>query len=170
MEKIDASTFGITIVDMQSHFLRSDYKECIVNKHKEFLEHIKNKKIPIFVLEFKGKGKTIPEIKDIISKYKSTHFKKKTSNGFESNRYAKTIKKYGISTMLYTGVYADQCVLNTATEGKLKYNIDPIFCEDLMGYSTDCFGIPISANRTRKLMQEHGRILQNNKSLVDLLD
>ena len=169
--KIDASTFGITIVDMQRNFFGSilkNKKESIIDNHVALLKEIENTSIPIFTLEYRGKEKTIIHIREANPHYETLTFEKNDSNGFlGSEGYRKTVGLKNITNMLYTGLYSNFCVIDTGLGGNYL-GINPIFSKDLMVPDT-MFGTKEQIKKIEKMMKKYGTVFNNYKSLLDVL-
>lgn len=171
-KKIDTSTFGVVVIDMQPKFLnRFDKKEQerLISNHEEFLEECYKKNILVSLLEYKNCGKTDKRILEPIKrKYKENIFIKEDNGGYKGSREFKNfIEKSELQNILYTGINANSCLLSTAIEGK-NY-ATPIFCEELSnsnyGNARKTFGVHSATDWFWK----NGRLFNKYNSLLDIL-
>ena len=88
--KIDPQTFGIVIVDMQTHFLSrlpTFREKAIIKSHKQLIKDCSTKNIPIAILEYNGSGSTHPElIKSLRSNQTYEFLPKYNDGGFSGTR------------------------------------------------------------------------------------
>ena len=163
MEKIDASTLGVVVIDMQPSFLKSlseSEKENIISAHESFLKEISKKKSQIMFLEYIGCGKTEERIIGVAEKqYRENTFVKCYADGYYKNEnFRRFIENQNFRNILYTGLYAGACVLSTA-ESSPK-NSTPLFCKDLSNrnaHAIDWFS-------------KDERIYDSYKTLLNLLE
>ena len=128
---------GILLIDMQEKFIFGfnpfvDEKEKsrLVEAQIRFLEVTKKKQIPVVVLEYKNRGKTIQKIQDALEGTENYSLEKSSPNGFVNPELNSLLKEKGIRRLILTGIYSDDCVLRTAEGAKKDFEI--FTCKELM--------------------------------------
>ena len=175
MEKIDKSTFGLTIIDMQKNYLASipiKEKRILIQRHIDLIEKLKEKDIPILTLEMLGKEKTRIEIREKLPKYEELNFKKKNLGGYLLNdKYQEKVKELGILNMLYCGLFENYCVGYTGIEGKSLLGIQPLFAQDLTRpQKLENEKEYNKIENMRSEMQKAGTLVKSYKTILDLLE
>jgi nicotinamidase-related amidase len=129
---------GILVIDMQENFFTED-KERLVRAQTKLLAWIKKRQIPIFTLEYDGKGETIPQLREMLKKRQSYFIKKYNVNGFEDNpELTFLLERWGIKNLVLTGIYHYACIKETA-EGAKDNGIKVFTSEDLMDRTYDSY-------------------------------
>ncbi len=109
---------AVLIVDMQEKCLRklaNSDRSVILSYQKGVLEYCSINNIPVIVLEYQGKGNTIPELKEAVEKVPNRFYLSKSSeDGFTNPILAEKIKECGINHLFLMGVYASACIIWTA--------------------------------------------------------
>jgi nicotinamidase-related amidase len=147
---------GILLIDMQEYFIdllsgprHSEETKKLIQTQKRLLSFAKINKIPVFVLEYKGFGKTIDEVEESLRGNESYSVEKVRENGFttkmepdragligkiwENKELIKGLKKKRIKKLIITGVYKTSCVLKTASGAKRR-GYEVFTSEDLMNF------------------------------------
>lgn len=117
------SPVAVLIIDMQKVFLEDiDGKERrrLIESQAEILNYCAEHDIPIVVVEYRGCGKTIRELKRRIKKVPRQEFvTKNVNNGFRNPELEEALKTWGVKKIILMGVNASACVIETA-EGAIK--------------------------------------------------
>jgi nicotinamidase-related amidase len=124
---------GIFVIDMQEDFLNQiREKEKLIWAQKRLLNFAKEKQIPVFILEYQGRGgELIPELKKSVVNGESYTIPKYHCNGFENNLpLTCLLERCRIKNLILTGVFAGACVLETA-KGAKKEGIT-VFTSDML--------------------------------------
>ena len=123
MKKTDSNNIAVVLVDMQDFFLekfdKEKVKELILNQNK-VLELCGVNKIPLIVLEYRGRGKTISALQKCIKKITDVCVVIKENNsGFRDTNLDKLLKNKGVKKIILMGINGSGCVQDTAI-GALK--------------------------------------------------
>ncbi|MBL4644533.1 MAG: cysteine hydrolase [Candidatus Pacebacteria bacterium] len=109
---------AVILVDMQKDFvvdLFEDVRASIVDAQVRVIRACAKENIPLFVLEFRGEGRTIVELECEINRVPRVKFiTKKRDNGFIRTSLGKDIKRLGVTAVSIMGMNAHACVLDTA--------------------------------------------------------
>jgi nicotinamidase-related amidase len=124
---------GIMLIDMQETFIGktiSSENKHLVNTQIELLGFAQEEKIPVFVIEWTGMGRTIQPLKERILMNRNYFLEKCNCDGFsyfnedKSKQLLEVLTREGIKNLILTGVSKNACVLATAEGAKKKgYNI-----------------------------------------------
>ncbi|MBT6691550.1 cysteine hydrolase [Candidatus Parcubacteria bacterium] len=144
LQELKQAGLAVVLIDMQKGFvgnLKSGDKGRIVPNQIAVLRHCRENNIPIIVLEFKGYGETIKEIRvelGDIQQYKTII--KGYDNGFKKTNLDQHLRSLNISTLFLMGINADCCVKRTAN-GALRRDYQIIISNDVIsgqsGHSSD---------------------------------
>lgn len=151
--KINPSTFGVVIVDVQENFLNNIWKinkKRLINNHRKLLNLCSKKEIPVTALSYEGGGEYPPELKDYLSKYpKESFIDKRDTSGFSNPSLERRLHNLGLKEILYTGLNAHACVLSTLLDGIGK-GITPVSCGSLVGDTSGYSGISHAKKEFKK--------------------
>lgn len=133
---------GILLIDMQEGFV-IDEREELVETQIKLLDFAKDRKIPIFTLEYFCKGETIKELQTFLEEQNNKIIKKYNDNAFikmeskyypyyfykdlepeqrcpENKELLKSLKEKKIDKLILTGINKTGCVLKTARGAKKR--------------------------------------------------
>lgn len=111
-------------------FLKEEEKAKLVEAQIRFLGAAKRRQIPVIVLEYKDKGKTIPQLRKVLSDMKNYTLEKPRPNGFYETELSSLLEKEKISRLILTGIYSHACVYETAEAAKNGFKV--FTCRELM--------------------------------------
>jgi len=119
MEPLPYKDLAIVIVDMQEPYVKSVRESEMMLElpnYLDVLDHADRYGVPVFVLENKGSGSTIPKLRNRLARMKTAEepIKKYFPNGFYKTDFHQRLKEKGIKKLLFMGVYASKCVKETA--------------------------------------------------------
>jgi nicotinamidase-related amidase len=125
-----ANSLGLAglIIDMQSEFLKNIEEKGrgnMIQSQIGLIHYLSEREVPIFVLEYEGRGKTIEVItKEIDFSKNEKPLTKRTDGGFDNTELHARLKKHRSKNLILMGINATSCVQFTA-EGALsrKYKI-----------------------------------------------
>jgi nicotinamidase-related amidase len=127
---------GVLVIDMQESFFTED-KERLVRAQTKLLAWTEKRQIPIFTLEYDGKGETILQLREMLKEKQSYFIKKDNVKGFEDNLpFISLLERWRIKNLILTGIYHYACVLRTA-EGAKDNGIKVFTSEELMDRTYD---------------------------------
>lgn len=123
MIKTNSNSTAVILVDMQDFFLekfeKEKVKDLILNQNK-VLELCEVNKIPLFVLEYSGRGKTVSALQKSIKKVEDVSVVVKENNsGFRDTNLDELLKNKGVKKIILMGINGSGCVQDTAI-GALK--------------------------------------------------
>ena len=123
----------------ESSFFDKREKKKLIDTQIRFLNIAKRKQIPIFALEYKGRGETIPELQGILKDSGNYFIQKDRPNGFHNNpTLISLLERWKIKNLILTGVYSNVCIRETA-EGAKKEGFNVFTSQELMDKSYDCY-------------------------------
>src|SRR3989339_243624 len=133
--------FGVVLIDMQKYFcngLDKSRMNLITQSQEEVLETCVKNDYPVAVLEMVLEGRTIPQLERYFSDLKRKEIViKPWQDGFEDTKLEGILKKWGLDYILFMGINASQCVLETAKGGRKK-GFGILTAEDLIADASLC--------------------------------
>jgi isochorismate hydrolase len=118
---------AVVIIDMQQRFfqnLKWHSKQEILAAHIQLLEECAEFDIPVAVIEYSGFGPTMGEITAALRAVpRNSWYAKTAMSAFSGSWLEGYLEGLGVSTILLTGIYASQCVLETAQWAPKKYHL-----------------------------------------------
>jgi isochorismate hydrolase len=147
-ESVDISenvnNVAVLVVDMQDHYLADVAEEELAEEQPyqiKVLEYCNKNNIPVFILEYEGRGKTTEIIRDNISdSCLADSVTKSYSNGFYKTNLEEKLEKANIGTVLLMGVYGSRCVKGTAL-GALESNFNIMTSKQLIAEDASELGL-----------------------------
>jgi nicotinamidase-related amidase len=138
-KSLDSRNLAILLIDMQERFLEYYSKKevnSLVKAQEGVLDMCAVKNIPVAIIETFPFGETINPLKNKIKSIpRNKLFSKESLNGFDNPNLQYKLRKWQTKNIFLMGVYASQCVMETAL-GALKNKKMHIFTsEDVI----DCF-------------------------------
>ena len=140
LENLKEAGLAVILIDMQKGFIsqmRKNEKRRIMPNQIAVLRHCHTNNIPIIVLEYKGYGSTIRELR---SEYENTTnyliITKSEDNGFEDTNLDEQLKTMGIKVLFLMGINADCCVKRTA-RGALDRHYNIMISNDVISGQSD---------------------------------
>lgn len=129
------SKLAILLIDMHSFYLEDieeKEKEREIPYQIDVLKFAQRDDIPVFVLEYAGKGPTIPILKNEADKApRVKYIAKPGDDGFEDTGLAEQLRDYGVENLLLMGINASACVKFTA-ESALKNGFNILTSKQLI--------------------------------------
>lgn len=138
IERIDH--LAVVIIDMQEYFLNHHpgriVRKMIANQ-QNMLGLCARLDIPVIVLEYAKHGKTVRELKKSLRKvWRKRTIIKRSSDGFQKTALVDHLVKLQIKTLLFMGINASACVLDTA-KSALSEGFEIITADDLISDPSD---------------------------------
>ena len=117
------------VIDMQMHFIQKHSSLRIKEIKKaqiRMIRYFASQSIPVLVLEYRGNGDTIKELKDVIStvpyhtclREYERYFTKSDDDGFTNPMLLEILEALGSEHLVLMGVNASSCVRRTAQSAK----------------------------------------------------
>jgi len=124
------------LIDMQPEYLicvKPEKMNQMLKNQLNVLSYCSNHDIPVIVLEYEEKGKTLETLTDII-RYIPRHsfLTKDMNNGFTNPNLIKQLKRWNVEEVYLMGVNASLCVKQTA-EGVLENGFSIATAEKVIG-------------------------------------
>ena len=127
VDEIFQNTEGLAVVliDMQQHFIDRDFtkgeEKRIISNQLAVLKWCAANHVPVIVLEYDGRGKTIDILREELKNVENrATVVKPYDNGFEQTTLDNILKGFGAEYLFLMGINACACVLATAKEARNK--------------------------------------------------
>jgi nicotinamidase-related amidase len=154
----------VVLVDMQNFFLqripKSAHKELIENQIS-ILKLCAEKKIPVIVLEYKNRGKTIPALQPALKKVVTEIISKPHNSGFRDTNLEEILKELKAKSVILMGINGSGCVQDTAI-GAIYRGYKVLTARGVVASSS------IKDSRlatTKKWFSENGTFLESTQQL-----
>lgn len=130
--KIDATTLGVVVVDMQHRFtkrLNKNQENNLVSNHSSLIKECRKKDIPLAILEYEGDGQThIGLIRSLSPHQRYKFLSKDSPSGFRGTLGKKPslkeiLDEWGVNTLCITGMEASYCVGDTTKEACKQFKV-----------------------------------------------
>lgn len=161
------NNIALIIVDMQDFFLKNFYKDKVkklVGNQSKVISFCVKENIPIFLLEYATRGKTIKALRDI-AKDSSTIIKENNS-GFRDTKLDEILKMFGTKSIILMGINGSGCVQDTAI-GAIKRNYKIMTSEDIIASNTkrDC-----NLSTSKKWYSKNGKFFESSDNLIEYIN
>lgn len=168
-ERISRKNLAMLVVDMQEHYLQH------ISPRKRRIELVRNillviryatrNNIPIFALQAKGRGRTIPILFEEINRNQDHNYLTKIHpNGFLYTDLGVELEKRNRKDLLLTGVYALACLKSTAI-GAIDNRYGILTSRELMKSTR-----PENEDKVIPWFKENGIYRENHQDLLQLID
>lgn len=111
---------AVLLIDMQETFvknMRIGRAPLIIERQIQILRHCAQVDIPVAVLEFSLKGRTISVLRKTLHTVPRVRvFKKRTDSGFENKNLKKQLEDWQVQNLILMGINAQFCVKATAQD------------------------------------------------------
>jgi len=159
---------ALLLIDMQPYYIDSDEKKELIPNQVSVLRECFCRDIPIFVVEYDGKGRTDDQLHEVLDVNHSKGYytiTKSRDDAFSEAKLGNLLKKLKAESLVLMGINACACVFRTANSAVEKgYRI--ITSEDLIaGYCERC-----NEAERRAWYREHSVYLESHSQVIDLIN
>lgn len=122
-------SLAVIVIDMQERYLKDlPQREALIDNQLEVLRCAEECHVPVVVVEYYGKGPTIPRLQEALARLSQKKLLRKIiksdNNAFKGTSLAQTLEELGVQHLLLMGVRACSCVLETARNAlSLGFNV-----------------------------------------------
>ncbi|MEO6536322.1 MAG: isochorismatase family protein [Candidatus Paceibacterota bacterium] len=118
---------AVVLIDMQHIFFQElswETQQTLLAAQTKLIIECAKYDIPLAVIQYSGFGSTIFQLQQLIRNVPRSEYYAKTSmNGFSGGWLEGFLDKHRVSTVLFAGIFASQCVFETANATPKKYHI-----------------------------------------------
>jgi isochorismate hydrolase len=155
-----SSCLAVLLIDMQDYYTRrlaEATREGIVAQQIQVIRTCAEKDVPLVILEYRSRGRTIPVLLDEIAKVpRAVMITKSHNNGFMGTRLDKVLRRFGAAEIAFMGINASSCVRDTADSAiSLKYKI--VTADNVIADEAGCEG----RRKSRQWYETNGLFLES---------
>lgn len=167
--KRTTNKLALIVVDMQDFFLEkipTEKRKTLINDQASVINYAAKNKLPVIVLEYKGRGRTIGALRSRLKFVPDLHVIVKENNGgFTKTILDDTLRNLGTKEILLMGVTASGCVQDTAI-GALRRGYKIITSRELIASSSKRDS---NLATSRKWYSKNGLWVENVQTLITRL-
>ncbi|MBI2103183.1 cysteine hydrolase [Candidatus Woesearchaeota archaeon] len=165
-EEKPALNYAALLIDMQSGFLDNaleDTRKKLFFAQKQVLRFCAEENIPVVVLEYEGKGKTVYDLQqkvDLVPTFLT--LEKKSDDGFFRTSLDEQLHRWNATDLLVMGINASYCVLETCDSAVRKgYRLHT---------ARDCIRNTCRCCPTKyDWYEKHSKLYQDSSELIEIV-
>jgi nicotinamidase-related amidase len=159
---------GVVLVDMQPIFmgrLAGEERDKILSTQIAIVRECKKRDIPIAILEVRDLWETIDNLARPLQSASCVEvFLKDHDDGFTNKRFHRTLKEWGVTSLIFMGLYASCCVLKTAKTA-VRRGFD-VYTGDRLIADNQCRA---DARKSRMWYTAHGVFSERGSTIEEIM-